>query len=87
MEQIYIEINSLKSLTDLLTEAKKKGLLKDISVEKVERAFMNKAFPMRVPVKLDSLLDLAGNPVVKKMFGKKIENATLGYLEKAIGAG
>lgn len=87
MGQIYIEIGNLKSLTNLIAEAKKKGLMKDISIEKVEKAFRNKAFPMKVPVQMDEVLELAGNPVLKKMFGKKIENGMLTYLEKALGAG
>lgn len=87
MGQFYIEVGSLESLTNLITEAKKKGLMKDISIEKVERAFRNKAFPMKVPVQMGEILELAGNPMLKKMFGKKIENGMLTYLEKALGAG
>lgn len=87
MNQIYIEIGNLESLTNLLAEAKKKGLMKDISIDKVERAFRNKDFPMRVPVRMDGVIELAGNPVLKKMFGKRIENGVLNYLEKALGAG
>jgi len=86
VNQIFIEIESLDSLTTFLTEANKKGLLKDISPEKVRMAFRNKTFPIKVPVDLNSVLDLAGGPVAK-MFGKKIENATLKYLETAIRAG
>ena len=87
MGQIYIEIENLDSLTSLLTEAKRKGLMKDVSIDKVDRAFQNKDFPMRVPVKMDGILELAGNPMLRKMFGKKIENGVLTYLEKALGAG
>lgn len=87
MGRIYIEIENLDSLMSLLTEAKRKGLLKDVSIEKVERAFRNQDFPMRVPVNTDGILELAGNPMLKKMFGKKIENGVLTYLEKALGAG
>lgn len=87
MNQIYIEIGNLESLTNLLAEAKKKGLMKDISIDKVERAFRNKDFPMRVPVRMDGVIELAGNPVLKKMFGRRIENGVLNYLEKALGAG
>jgi len=86
MDRIYIEIESLESLTSLLTEAKKRGLLKDISQEKVEMAFKSKAFPIRVPVNTESLLALAGGPM-GKIFGKKIENATIKYLEMAVRAG
>lgn len=87
MGRIYIEIENLDGLMSLLTEAKRKGLLKDVSIEKVERAFQNQNFPMRVPVNTDGILELAGNPMLKKMFGKKIENGVLTYLEKALGAG
>lgn len=87
MGQFYIEIEDLDSLLRLLTEAKKKGLMKDVSIDKVERAFQNKVFPMRVPVRMEGILELVGNAMLRKMFGKKIENGVLTYLEKALGAG
>ena len=87
MGQIYIEIGNLDSLVNLLAEAKKKGLLKDISIEKVERAFKDKAFPMKIPVSVDGVLDLCGKPMLRKMYGKKLETGVLTYLEKALGAG
>lgn len=87
MGQFYIEIEDLDSLLRLLTEAKKKGLMKDVSIDKVERAFRNKVFPMRVPVRMEGILELVGNAMLRKMFGKKIENGVLTYLEKALGAG
>lgn len=86
MNEIWIEIGNLDSLMLILTEAKRKGLLKDISPEKVRTAFRNRTFPVRVPVNMNSILELAGGPAAK-IFGKKIENATLKYLEMAIKAG
>ena len=86
MNEIYIEIGSLDSLMLILAEAKRKGLLKDISPEKVRMAFRSKTFPIKVPVNMNSILELAGGPAAK-IFGKKIENVTLKYLETAIRTG
>ena len=85
MSQIYLEIESIEALTEFLQEAKTKtGLLKDIPLDKVECALAEKEFPIRVPVNLDSVIELAMNPIVKKIFGKKIEEATKRTLLKAL---
>lgn len=85
MSQIYLEIGNSEELMEFLREAKRKtGLLKDISLDKVECILEEKEFPIRVPVNLDSILDLAENPIVKKVFGKKIEETTKKALLKAI---
>jgi hypothetical protein len=85
MSQIYLEIGDAESMTAFLEEARAKtGLLKDISLDKVEYVLSTKEFPIRVPVNLDAVIELAMNPVVKKMFGKKIEETTKKALLKAI---
>lgn len=85
MSQIYLEIGDAESMTAFLEEAKMKtGLLKDISLDKVEYVLSTKEFPIRVPVNLDAVIELAMNPMVKKMFGKKIEETTKKALLKAI---
>jgi len=85
MSQIYLEIEDVNGLTEFLQEAKRKtGLLKDISLDKVECVLAEKEFPIRIPVNLDSVIELAMNPVVKKIFGKKIEETTKKALLKAI---
>lgn len=85
MSQIYLEISNAEGLMDFLQEAKTKtGLLKDISLDKVECILAEKEFPIRIPVNLESVLDLAANPIVKKIFGKKIEETTKKALLKAI---
>lgn len=72
--KIYIEIEDLQTMISLLMEAKKRtGLLKDVSPELVARYFSGKEFPVRIPVKADGILDIAANPIVRKIFGKKIE--------------
>ena len=85
MSQIYLEIGDAESMTAFLEEAKMKtGLLKDISLDKVGYVLSTKEFPIRVPVNLDAVIELAMNPVVKKIFGKKIEETTKKALLKAI---
>lgn len=85
MSQVYLEIGDAESMTAFLEEAKKKtGLLKDISLDKVEYVLSMKEFPIRVPVDLNAVIDLAMNPMVKKIFGKKIEETTKKALLKAI---
>lgn len=85
MSQIYLEIGNSEELMEFLREAKRKtGLLKDIPLDKVECVLEEKEFPLRVPVDLDSVIDLAANPMVKKIFGKKIEETTKKAILKAI---
>ena len=85
MSQVYLEIGDLPSLIEFVQEAKEKtGLLKDISTKKLEVLLSEKEFPIRVPVDLDSVIGLAANPMVKKIFGKRIEETTLRTLLKAI---
>ena len=86
MKQVYLIIGDLDSLLEFLEEAKKKtGLLKDISINDVKCHLSEKDFPMRIPVNLDGVLKLCGNPVLKKMFGTKVENTTRKYLKAAMG--
>ena len=87
MNRVYLEITDGQEVMTFLTEAKKKGLLKDISAEKVEMALRQKAFPIKVPISLDGIIGLAGNPVVKKMFGRKIDDAAIKYLKAALETG
>ena len=83
-QQIYLEIGDLESLMSFMAEAKRRtGLMKDVSLEKMRQTLSGKDFPMRIPVNLDGVLDLAGNPILKKMFCKNIDQ----YLTAAIGAG
>ena len=87
MSQIYLEIGSLESLVCFIESAKEAGLLKDISPKKVEDLLSGKTFPVRVPVDLDKVLDVAANPVVRKIFGKKIEETTVRTILRAANGG
>lgn len=87
MSKIYLEIGSLESLVGFIESAKEAGLLKDVSPKKVEDLLSGKEFPVRVPVDLDKVLDVAANPVVRKIFGKKIEDTTVRTILKAANEG
>ena len=79
--EIYLTIGDKASLTSFLEEAKRKtGLLKDISIDKIEASLSDSDFPMKIPVKMDGVLDLAANPILKKMFGRKMEDTAVKYL-------
>ena len=84
---VYLEIETLDGLIAFMAEAKKTGLLKDISLEGMKRSFSRKDFPIRVPVNLDAVLDLCRNPIIRKAFGKKIEDTTKKYILTAIETG
>ena len=87
MAQVYLTIGDLDSLLSFLEEAKEKtGMLKDISLLDVKQSLSDKDFPMQIPVNLDGVLKLCGNPMLKKMFGKKVENTTRKYLKAAMSA-
>lgn len=77
MSQVYLEIGSIEDLIEFIKGAKEAGLLKDISCEKVRDVLSNKEFPVRLPIDLDKVFKVAGNPIVRKIFGGKIEETTI----------
>ena len=87
MNQVCLEIENLETLMAFIEDAKKAGFLKDIRTEQIKELFSKKVFPVRVPVDLNALLAVAGNPIVKKAFGKKIETKTVDILNQALRSG
>lgn len=87
MNQICLEIENLETLVAFIEDAKKAGFLKDIRTEQIKELFSKKSFPVRVPVDLNALLAVAGNPIVKRTFGKKIETKTVDILNQALRSG
>lgn len=76
MGQVYLEFGDLESLMEVIKEAKEKAdVLNDISTEKLRTVLSGKKFPIRVPFNLDSITDLTVNPMIKKIFGKKMDEA------------
>ena len=79
--RIYISIEDFDSLNGFMQEAHKVGLLKDVSINST--SFDEGDFPMQFPVDIEAFLKLTGNPIVKKVFGKKIETTLRSYLIEA----
>jgi len=84
---IYVEIDNPESLISFLTEAKKKGLFKNISLNAAVHSIKQKDFPMRFPIRVDGVLDIAANPIIRKVFGKKIEDGAERFLKGARAGG
>jgi hypothetical protein len=82
---IFLEIESAEGLTAFLAEAKKTGLLKDVSMKDIQDAVRKKEFPLRIPVNLDAVLNLCRNPILRKLFGGKIESRAKMILAKGKG--
>ena len=83
---IFLEIDSAEGLTTFVKEAKKTGLLRDISMDEIKNITKKKRFPVRIPVNMNAVLDLCRNPILKRLFGAKIDSKAKRYLE-AIKAG
>ena len=83
---IFLEIDSAEGLIAFVKEAKKTGLLRDISMDELENITKKKRFPVRIPVNMNAVLDLCRNPILKRLFGAKIDSKAKRYLE-AIKAG
>lgn len=84
--KIYISIDDPITLADILQEGRKNGLLKDIPSETIS-GLLRKDYPIRVPVELDRIMEMVGNPVVRKVFGSKFDKTLSACLQKAMEAG
>lgn len=84
MSQIFLEIGDIESTMEFIKDAKEAGFLKDISSDKVESLLREKEFPIRIQIELDDVFKLASNPIVRKMFGKRIEDTTVKTILKVI---
>lgn len=84
MSQIFLEIGDIESTMEFMKDAKEAGFLKDISSDKVESLLREKKFPIRIPIELNDVFKLASNPIVRKMFGKRIEDTTVKTILKVI---
>ena len=74
-------------MAEMLQEAMNKKLMKGLTNEEFDKLFKQKTYPVRIPVELSSLIDLAGNPIVKKLIGSKTEKAADAVLKRILEAG
>ena len=87
MSQVCLEIGDLETLVAFIEDAKRTGLMKDVSLDNVKDCFRKKSFPIRIPVDMNAFLEVAGNPIIRKAFGKKIEKKTVDILNQALRPG
>ena len=85
--KIYITIEDQTALDDILLEGQRKGLFKNLRIDLIRKLIKEKSFPVQIPVELDDMFDLVGNPIVKKMFGSKLDKAVGVCLQKILEAG
>ena len=69
---IKLRIEDPASFVELMREMKRAGLLKDIPNEII---LDEGIFPLDVPIDISKVLEIAGNPVIRKVFGKKMDTA------------
>lgn len=79
---VTLKVNDRESWLELYGELKKIGLLPNVAVNDV--ALGEEAFPMEIPVDIQALLKIIGNPVVKP-FRKKINESLERTLEWVVG--
>lgn len=84
---MYLTINSLGDLVNLIRMLKEAGFLKDVTAMDVVSAFEKKDFPLQLPVNVEALLGVLKNPIVGRVFGKKIDLKAKEIWQKAIEAG
>lgn len=87
MNCVYLEINSVDDVVSVINEAKKIGFMKDISTEKVGSILSTKEFPIRIPIEINQVFSLVEGsnpmiPMIKKLYGKKIEETILQAIVK-----
>lgn len=87
MSQINLTIRDPESLVGFIENAKGAGYLKEVSIYKIKKLLPEVQFPIEIPIDIDAVLKLAGNPVVKKVFGSKVESKTIEILNAALETG
>ena len=84
MSQVCLEIGDLATLMALLTDAKKKGLLNNVSLEQIETLYSKKSFPIRVPVDVFTIIEKASKSPAVKLKRKEIEKKTVDILNQVL---
>lgn len=74
---VMLRIEDAGSFIKLMRELKGSGLLRDIPNEITLDAG---AFPMDIPLETEKMLEAAGNPVIRKAFGKKMNTVLTSYV-------
>lgn len=82
MMNIYIVIKTKDEYLEMLQAMQKMGYLRDLKEESLSES----CFPVELAVDLEKVLSGMKNPIVNKMFGKKIDTAIEAKLVSQFGA-
>lgn len=85
-EGIFLTINDQKSLELFIKGAAANGMIRSLNPQELIQWMRTVEFPIQVPVDFDKVLATAGNPIVKKVFGKKIDETFTRYVKTAMEA-
>lgn len=75
---VKLRIEDKLSMIELVSKLKKAGLLKE------EISLNGTDYPMDIPLDVDKLLSLTTNPIVGKVFGRKMETTLTANLKRAL---
>lgn len=89
MDGLCIWIKSLDKLIGIVNEAHKVGLMKDISIESIERDYSKVEFPVQLPFDLSPIFNAYSkkNPIIKKAISKTIDEKAVDILNKGLNPG
>lgn len=85
--KICITIEDQATLMDILQEGRQKGLFKNLSIDTIDRLTKQITFPIQIPVEPEAIINLVGNPVVRKVCGSKVDHTVGICLQKVIETG
>ena len=80
---IKLRIENAESFVKLLVLMKANGLLKGMPNDV---SFDDEMFPLDLALNVEKLIGMIGNPVVRKIFGKRIDTTLMAHLEQIIEA-
>ena len=82
---VYLTIENQEALFRFVKGCVRNGYLRRFDLRKVADWIKNAEYPIKIPIKLDSVIGIGGNAVVKGIFGGNIERTISKYISEAMG--
>ena len=83
---VYLTIEDAETLTAFIKGAVKNGYLRRLDLRDVISWMNRTAYPIRIPVDVDSVIGVGQNAVVKGIFGRNIDSTITKYVKTAMEA-
>ena len=80
---VNLRFNDIQSFVGTLRELKNRGLLSQLPNDIILDEDM---FPMDIPLDVTNLVNLASNPMVRRAFGKKMDDTLMTHIARFIRA-